>query len=57
MRMTRKKWHLKKENTPESKMLCGADAEFNGGTASFTTTFNEVFLRDPCGNCLKTNAK
>ena len=48
----KKKWHFKKENTPESKMLCGRNAQMNGGTASFTTSIREVFMSRPCKQCL-----
>ena len=47
-----RRWHFKKENTPESKMLCGSDAQMNGGTARLTTTCKESFMRNPCKNCL-----
>lgn len=50
--MANARWHLKKENTPKSKMFCGRDAKFNGGTASFTTTIMDVFLGNPCKQCL-----
>lgn len=47
------RWHLKKHNTPKSRMFCGRNAKMNGGTARFTTTIQTVFLDNPCGNCLK----
>lgn len=47
-----RRWHFKKENNPESKMLCGRTAYINEGTARFTTTNKELFLENPCKKCL-----
>jgi len=47
------KRHLKKENKPISKMYCGRSQGDKKNNAKFTTTFNTIFMENPCKLCLK----